>query len=100
VVESYERLRADPDGVAVRAGESWFQLHINGLKIMAAERLFGAVDQLVQLAGLRNGYLRTSKIPLERAFRDMRSASMNYANDRLYVANGKLALLDRDVVLP
>jgi acyl-CoA dehydrogenase len=100
VVDEYEELRADPDGVAVRAAEPWFQLHLNGLKVLAAERLFTAVDRLVQLAGMRHGYLKTASIPLERAFRDLRSGSLNYADDRLYVANGKLALLDRAVTLP
>lgn len=100
VVDEYEELRADPAGVAVRAAEPWFQLHLNGLKVLAAERLFAAADRLVQLAGMRHGYLKTSAVPLERAFRDLRSGSLNYADDRLYVANGKLALLDRDVTLP
>lgn len=100
VVDEYEELRADPGGVAVRAAEPWFQLHLNGLKVLAADRLFAAVDRLVKLAGMRHGYLKTSAVPLERAFRDLRSGSLNYADDRLYVANGKLALLDRDVTLP
>jgi acyl-CoA dehydrogenase len=100
VVDEYMELRADPFGVAVRASEPWFQLHLNGLKVLAAERLFTAVDRLVRLAGMRHGYLKTASVPLERAFRDLRSGSLNYADDRLYVANGKLALLDRTVTLP
>lgn len=100
VVAEYEDLRADPFGTAIRAAEPWFQLHLNGLKVLAAERLFAAIDQLVQLAGMRHGYLKTARIPLERAFRDLRSGSLNYADDRLYVANGKLALLDRELTLP
>lgn len=100
VVDEYEELRADAFGVAARASEPWFQLHLNGLKVLAAEKLFTAVDRLVQLAGMRHGYLKTASIPLERAFRDLRSGSLNYADDRLYVANGKLALLDRAVTLP
>lgn len=77
-----------------------FQLHVNGLKIAASEMLFDAVNQLMELAGLRHGYLRDAALPLERVFRDLRSASMNYANDRLLVANGWLATLDRGVILP
>jgi acyl-CoA dehydrogenase len=79
--------------------EPAFQLHVNGLKVAASELLFDAVSQLMEVAGLRHGYLRDAALPLERVFRDMRSASMNYANDRLLVANGWLATLDREVVL-
>jgi acyl-CoA dehydrogenase len=75
------------------------QIHINSLKVAAAELTFRAVDRLVQLSGLATGYLKTSAIPLERHFRDLRSASLNYADDRLLVANGALALLDRTVRL-
>lgn len=75
------------------------QIHLNTLKVVAAELTFRAVDTLIQLTGLATGYLRTSAVPLERHFRDLRSASLNYANDRLLTANGALALLDRDVQL-
>jgi acyl-CoA dehydrogenase len=34
---------------------------------------------------------------LERAFRDLRSASLNYGNDRLRRASGALALMDSEV---
>lgn len=75
------------------------QIHLNTLKVVAAERCFSAIDRLVQLAGLSLGYRRDSTIPLERCFRDLRSASLNYANDRLLTASGALAVLDRGVQL-
>lgn len=75
------------------------QLLINSLKIQAAEQCFGAIDELVELVGLRHGYLTGSPMFLERVFRDLRSASLNYANDRLHLANGSLALLDQEVRL-
>lgn len=75
------------------------QLRINGLKVHAAEALPRAVTQLMELVGLRHGYLRSSPIPIERVFRDLRSASLNYSNDRLTTANGVLALLDWEVTL-
>lgn len=75
------------------------QIHLNTLKVAAAELTFRAVDRLVQLAGLGTGYLRNSPIPLERHFRDLRSASLNYSNDRLLTATGPLTLLDRSVRL-
>lgn len=75
------------------------QIHLNTLKVVAAELTFQAVDRMVQLAGLPVGYLRGAEIPLERHFRDLRSASLNYANDRLLTATGGLTLLDRGVRL-
>jgi acyl-CoA dehydrogenase len=75
------------------------RLLVNTLKLQASEQCFAAVDELVELVGLRHGYLRGSPMFLERAFRDLRSASLNYANDRLYLDNGALALLDQEVRL-
>jgi acyl-CoA dehydrogenase len=75
------------------------QLQVNTLKTLAAEECFTAVHELVELVGLRHGYQRTSPLFLERAFRDLRSASLNYGNDRLYLVNGSLALLDQEVRL-
>jgi acyl-CoA dehydrogenase len=75
------------------------QIHLNTVKVAAAELTFGAVDRMVKLAGLATGYLRGSAIPLERHFRDLRSASLNYADDRLLTATGALTLLDRSVRL-
>jgi acyl-CoA dehydrogenase len=75
------------------------QLRLNALKIFSSERSFAVVDELIQLVGLRHGYIRDVPFPLERMFRDLRSASLNYANDRLLLANGALALIDREVTL-
>lgn len=75
------------------------QLLINTLKTVAAEQCYTAVDELIELVGLRHGYLTGSPLRLERALRDLRSASLNYGNNRLYLANGSLALLDQQVRL-
>ncbi|MEV0232213.1 acyl-CoA dehydrogenase family protein [Nonomuraea sp. NPDC050786] len=75
------------------------QIHLNTVKVAAAELTFRAVHHLVQLAGMATGYLRASPIPLERHFRDLRSASLNNADDRLLTAIGGLTLLDRSVKL-
>lgn len=75
------------------------QIHLNNLKLLASESTFRAVDNLMQVAGLFTGYKRDSGIPLERVFRDLRSASLNVGNDRLLTMNGALTLLDRDVTL-
>jgi acyl-CoA dehydrogenase len=75
------------------------QLLLNSLKITASEQSYAAVDQLVDLVGMRHGYLKGSPTWLERALRDLRSAPLNYSNDRLHLADGKLALLDPEVRL-
>lgn len=75
------------------------QLLVNTLKTRAADDCFAAAHELVELAGLRHGYLTGSPLALERAFRDLRSASLNYGNDRLRLANGSLTLLDSAVRL-
>jgi acyl-CoA dehydrogenase len=75
------------------------QLLLNSLKTEAADACFRAVDDLVELAGLQHGYLAGSPLRLERAFRDLRSASLNYGNDRLRLASGSLALMDTGVHL-
>jgi acyl-CoA dehydrogenase len=73
------------------------QLRLNALKVYTAERSFHVLDTLIEVVGLRHGYMRGTALPLERAFRDLRSASLNYANDRLLAANGAMALLDAGV---
>jgi len=93
-----EVLAMRSDGISL--GGTATQLHINGLKIVASELTFSCVDRLVQLVGLSTGYMKTSTIPLERHFRDLRSASLNHSNDRLLSANGRLTLFDRSVNLP
>ncbi|WP_256095804.1 acyl-CoA dehydrogenase family protein [Streptomyces sp. EN23] len=95
----YEELDALESAGPGRHSDVAFQLHINGLKVEVSEAAFGAVDDLVQIAGLRYGYTRSPGTPLERAFRDLRAARLMYSNDRLLVANGQLALLDREVGL-
>ncbi|MFD5203933.1 acyl-CoA dehydrogenase family protein [Streptomyces sp. NPDC058375] len=73
------------------------QLLMNTVKITASEQCFAAVDELVELAGLRHGYMRNAPLALERAWRDLRSASLNYSNDRLRLANGTMTLMDQEV---
>ena len=69
-------------------------IRVNELKTSAANLCFEAVNLMVEVGGLGHGYMRTSPTRLERAFRDLRSASMNYSNDRLYGDNGRLVLRD------
>ncbi|WP_188280475.1 acyl-CoA dehydrogenase family protein [Streptomyces sp. CBMA29] len=73
------------------------QLLINSLKLTASEECHRAVEDLIDAVGLRHGYLRNSPTRLEKALRDLRSAPLNYSNDRLHQADGVLALLDAGV---
>jgi alkylation response protein AidB-like acyl-CoA dehydrogenase len=75
------------------------QLMLNSLKITASEQCYAAVEDLIDAVGLRHGYLRDSPARLEQALRDLRSAPLNYSNDRLHLADGQLCLLDPDVRL-
>ncbi|MFM9368744.1 acyl-CoA dehydrogenase family protein [Streptomyces sp. Da 82-17] len=75
------------------------QLLLNALKITAAEECHLAVDGLVEAVGMRHGYLKDSPTRLEHSLRDLRSAALNYSNDRLHLVDGRLALLDQEVRL-
>ncbi|WP_316195242.1 MULTISPECIES: acyl-CoA dehydrogenase family protein [unclassified Bradyrhizobium] len=99
VTDRYDQLRQEHGvGSPVFSAPS-FNLQINNLKLYASETSFSVLDNLIQLAGLRHGYLTGSALGLERTFRDLRSAALMYSNDKLHVVNGKLALLDSDVSL-
>ncbi|MFG2607167.1 acyl-CoA dehydrogenase family protein [Streptomyces sp. NPDC048514] len=103
VVAAYLSRVRDEVTAARARGESLdrpdVQIHLNTLKVTAAESTFRAVDRMVQLAGLGTGYSRRSALPLERHFRDLRSASLNYSDDRLLTVTGALTLMDRSVRL-
>ncbi|MCQ4081077.1 acyl-CoA/acyl-ACP dehydrogenase [Streptomyces sp. RB6PN25] len=73
------------------------QLLLNSLKITASQECFAAVDELIEAVGLRHGYLKDSQTRLELVLRDLRSAALNYSNDRLHLADGRMALLDQGV---
>lgn len=70
-----------------------FQIRLNGAKAAAASLAFEALNSLMELAGLHTGYLETSS-GIERVFRDLRSASLMYHNDRLMEINGRLQLVE------
>lgn len=95
VVREIEELRRGGGDI----GAAPVQLRLNGLKVFASETLMDAADRLMDLLGLRHGYMRSSAIPMERLFRDIKSARLNYSNDRLTTANGTLTLLDPEVRL-
>jgi acyl-CoA dehydrogenase len=73
------------------------QILLNALKTTASRECYAAVEELIDAVGMRHGYLVNSPTGLERALRDLRSAPLNYSNDRLHLASGKLGLLDAEV---
>ena len=76
------------------------QIELNAVKVASSELCYSAVDRLIAFVGLDGGYQTTGAARLERHFRDLRSASLNYGNDRLISSIAALTLLDRRVSLP
>lgn len=70
------------------------QLLLNAVKLTASEQCLAMVEELIDAFGIRHGYLRGSPLALERAWRDLQSASLNYSNDRLHQSDGALVLMD------
>jgi acyl-CoA dehydrogenase len=70
------------------------QLLLNAVKLTASEQCLAMVEELIDAFGIRHGYLRGSPLALERAWRDLQSASLNYSNDRLHQSDGSLVLMD------
>ncbi|MGI5171503.1 acyl-CoA dehydrogenase family protein [Spirillospora sp. CA-253888] len=85
--EEYDR---SPRSLTTAVG----QLLVNGLKVFASEQTLRMADELIELAGMKDGYMADSPLALERAWRDLRSAPLNYGNDRLEEAGGALVLMD------
>lgn len=75
------------------------QLLLNALKITASEQCHACAEDLVEAAGMRHGYLAGSPTRLEQVVRDLRSATLNYSNDRLHLTSGKMCFLDPQVRL-
>lgn len=78
-------------GVSLRGAAT--QIHLNTLKVVASETSYGVANQLIELCGFELGYTRGGA-RLEQLLRDLRSAAINYSNDRLLSATGRLVLLD------
>ncbi|MFG6402476.1 acyl-CoA dehydrogenase family protein [Microbacterium sp. P04] len=80
-------------------GEADVQIHLNSLKVVASERCRQAVDSMIDLVGLSDGYRLGTSLGLERIARDLRAASLTYNNRRLVSSNAALAVLDPSVRL-
>jgi acyl-CoA dehydrogenase len=95
VVAEVEELRS----LGQRTDAPATQIHLNTLKVLASTLTYQAIDECVQIVGLNHGYRRDSDLRLESLLRDLRSASLNYSNDRILVASGALGLVDTNVQL-
>ena len=75
-----------------------YNIALNNLKVAGSRLAFSVADELVELSGLSRGYLKDKTLPFERVFRDLRSATLMYSNDRLLEANGKLILVENSPI--
>jgi acyl-CoA dehydrogenase len=91
---SLDRLRSEKAPAEAYA-DTKLTIMINNVKLAGSTLAFSILDRLIEIAGLGTGYSRGSDTGLERIFRDLRSAPLMYANDRLLEANGKLILTER-----
>ncbi|MGP3999321.1 acyl-CoA dehydrogenase family protein [Streptomyces sp. 8N706] len=65
---------------------------VNNVKLAGSQLAFEAVDSLVDIAGMAEGYRRGGALGLERTLRDLRSARLMFHDDRLKTVNGRLVL--------
>lgn len=94
VIRDYENLIGRGSNAYHLSPSTEFLIRINGLKVLASERLFDVMNGLIECMGMEMGYTKHDNLPLERAFRDLRSASLMISNDRLLIENGKLCLFE------
>ena len=100
VVDDCERLRADVPDALGRPDREAHMIRMNNLKVASSEMAHGVVQGLMDMAGMRLGYLRDGELGLERVLRDLRSASLMYHNDPLLAANGNLMLVEGTALGP
>ncbi len=67
---------------------------LNSLKVGASQLSFSVVDGLMEICGLFDGYLEGGDLGLDRVFRDLRSASLMYSNERLLQTSGNLIFVE------
>jgi len=72
-----------------------YQILINNVKTACANLSFQVLTGLIEVAGVYPGYLKSSDTGIERVFRDLRAASIQFHNDRLNAANGKIQMFER-----
>lgn len=82
------------DAPLIQYEDIGYNLRLNNTKIAVARLSFKVVDALLEIAGMGPGYLHGGPLGLERVFRDLRSASLMYGDERLLHANGRLCLVE------
>jgi acyl-CoA dehydrogenase len=71
-----------------------FTIMVNNLKVAASQLSFNVANGLLDVCGLFGGYVDQDGLGAERVFRDLRSGTLMYHNDRLLRANGSLLLVE------
>jgi acyl-CoA dehydrogenase len=94
LIGEYEDLRASSAPPTAYEDAEW-TVPLNGIKVAGSTLALEAVDSLVEMGGLKYGYLRDTEVGLERVLRDLRSASLMVSNDYLLQSNAKSMLLQR-----
>lgn len=97
VVQRFEKLRNDRMPLE-HYEDITYNIALNNLKVAGSRLVFSIADELIELGGLGWGYLKNETSPFERVFRDLRSASLMYSNDRLLEANGRLILVEHSPI--
>ena len=95
LVSRYEALRAAEAPDAAYEDPRW-TIALNGLKVAGARLAHSAVDTLMTLTGMSQSYLRDAPLGLERAYRDLRSASLMVSDDHLLALNANHMLMRRE----
>ena len=89
-IDSLREANADPECYE----NITLNISLNNVKVAVSRLAFELLDRLVELCGLAHGYLKNTPLEIERVFRDLRSATLMFHNDRLLGANGKLILVE------
>jgi acyl-CoA dehydrogenase len=93
VADRLDRLGAE--GAPLSAYEAPAHLiELNGMKVAASEEAARTLDALIELSGMREGYMTGGELGLERVYRDVRSATLMFGNERLLAANARLMVLE------
>lgn len=97
IVLAVSRLKEIERSVTPTSGyrDPSFNILLNGVKVAVSENSFWVVDRLMEISGLFEGYMHKDDGDLERVFRDIRSATLMFNNDRLLGTNGQLAFMER-----
>ncbi|WP_185929593.1 acyl-CoA dehydrogenase family protein [Paenibacillus popilliae] len=71
-----------------------YKIKVNNVKIISSEILCKVMDMLVQIGGLKLGYLKNKETSIEKIYRDIRSSRLMLSNEKLKIINGKMSLIE------